>query len=95
LKEFQISGIETSIPFCLMMVKHKAFIDGNYCTHTLNEISDELMNELKIHRKDRVLSAGIAAALHSINPQKKSTISNLSGRPISKWKQSGDKEGLR
>ena len=95
LKEFQISGIETSIPFCLMMVRHKAFTDGNYCTHTLNKISDELINELKTHRKDRVLSAGISAALHSTNLQKKLTISNVSGKPISKWKQSGDKEGLR
>jgi acetyl/propionyl-CoA carboxylase alpha subunit len=95
LKEFQISGIETTIPFCLMMVNHKAFTDGNYCTHTLNEISDELLSELKIHREDRVLSAGISAALHSTNRHKKSTISNVYGKPISKWKQSGDKEGLR
>ena len=95
LKEFQISGIETTIPFCLMMVNHKAFTDGNYCTHTLNEISDELLSELKIHREDQVLSAGISAALHSTNRHKKSTISNVYGKPISKWKQSGDKEGLR
>ncbi|MBT7377191.1 MAG: acetyl-CoA carboxylase biotin carboxylase subunit, partial [Candidatus Marinimicrobia bacterium] len=78
LKEFQISGIETSIPFCLMMVKHKAFSTGNYCTNTLNEISDELLKELKIHQKDRILSAGIAAALHSTNSQKKSTNSRVS-----------------
>ena len=34
LKEFQISGIKTSIPFCLMMIKHDAFSNGNYSTHT-------------------------------------------------------------
>ncbi|MBT5956524.1 MAG: acetyl-CoA carboxylase biotin carboxylase subunit [Candidatus Marinimicrobia bacterium] len=95
LKEFQISGIETSIPFCLMMVKHKAFSTGNYCTNTLNEISDELLKELKIHQKDRILSAGIAAALHSTNSQKKSTNSRVSEKSVSKWKQSGDKENLR
>ena len=78
-----------------MMVKHKAFTDGNYCTYTLNEISDELFSELKIHREDRLLSAGISAALHSTNIHKKSTISNVSGKPISKWKESGDKEGIR
>ena len=95
LKEFQISGIQTTIPFCLMMVKNKAFINGKYCTHTLNEISDELINELIMHRKDQVVSAGIAAALHSINSENKSTINNKSEKPISKWKQSGDKGGLR
>ena len=95
LKEFQIAGIETSIPFCLMMVKHKAFSTGNYCTNTLNEISDELLKELKIHQKDRILSAGIAAALHSTNSQKKSTNSRVSEKSVSKWKQSGDKENLR
>ena len=71
------------------------FTDGNYCTHTLNEISDELLNELKIHRKDRILSAGIAAALHSAPSQKKSINGHISAKPISKWKQHGDKENLR
>ena len=95
LKEFQIAGIETSIPFCLMMVKHTSFTDGNYCTHTLNEISDELLNELKIHQKDRILSASVAAALHSTNSHKKSTTGNIFTLSISKWKQRGDKESLR
>ena len=95
LKEFQIAGIETTIPFCLMMVKHTAFRDGNYCTHTLNEISEELLNELRIHRKDRILSAGIAAALHSTHSKKNPINGNGYAKPISKWKLHGDKENLR
>ena len=94
LKEFQISGIETSIPFCLMMVKHDAFTHGNYCTHTLTKISDELLNELKIHRSDRILSAGVVAAMHSSNSKKKSnSISKMA--TSSMWKQRGNKDNLR
>jgi acetyl/propionyl-CoA carboxylase alpha subunit len=95
LREFQISGIETSIPFCLMMVKHNAFLEGNYCTNTLNEISDDILSELKIHQKNRILSAGIAAALHSAKSEKKPTLTKESSLIVSKWKLHGDRDSLR
>jgi len=95
LNEFKITGIETSISFCLMMVKHSTFTDGNYCTHTLNEILDDLLSELKIHREERILAAGVAATLHFSKLGEKIPQSNVSEMSISKWKQSGDKEGLR
>ena len=95
LKEFQISGITTSIPFCLLMIQHKSFNDGKYCTNTLNEISDELSNNLRTHQEDRLLSAGLAAVLHSKNSQKKITHNTILKKSVSKWKHSGDQENLR
>jgi len=94
LKEFQISGIETSIPFCLMVVKHDTFNNGSYSTHTLNEISDELLNELKIHRSYCILTAGVAAALHSNNSKNKSNSKSKMATSTT-WKQRGNEENLR
>ena len=93
LKEFHVAGIKTSIPICLMVIKHEKFSNGNYCTHTLNEISDELIEELKIHKNHRMLSASIAAVLHetkqNYNPTLKDKKSNLSS-----WKTAGKRSSL-
>jgi acetyl-CoA carboxylase biotin carboxylase subunit len=94
LKEFHIAGIETSIPICLMIIKHEKFGNGNYCTHTLNEISDVLIEKLKIHKNHRMLSASIAAVIHETKqhekPRWKDKKSNLSS-----WKTAGKRSSLR
>jgi acetyl-CoA carboxylase biotin carboxylase subunit len=95
LKEFQISGIKTSIPFCLMMIKHDAFSNGNYCTHTLNEIADELLDQLKDYKQNQRLSSGIAAALHATHSAQHLINQKIMDKPASRWKLYGDKEGLQ
>lgn len=46
LKEYQISGIKTTIPFCLMVMNHDAFIKGDYDTSFVEQyLPDLLKNE--------------------------------------------------
>ena len=37
LKEFVVSGVETTIPFCLSVLSHQAFLDGSFTTRFVDE----------------------------------------------------------
>ena len=93
LGEFHIAGIESSIPFCLMIFRHKTFQEGKYSTHTLDSIKDELLKDLTIHKKERMLAARIGAVqLH----QKRipESVSNKNHQNTN-WTITGRQEELR
>ena len=94
LEEFHISGIETNIPFCLMVLRHKSFQDGNYSTHTLESMKDELQRELAIHKEESLLAARIGAVKFHHHPQLET---NSRGNHLekNKWTFAGRKNGLR
>jgi len=93
LGEFHIAGIETSIPFCLMVFHHKTFQEGKYSTHTLDVIKDELLRDLTIHKKERILAARIGA----VQLHQKRTPESISSEnyQITNWSITGRKEELR
>ncbi|MBF8248577.1 MAG: acetyl-CoA carboxylase biotin carboxylase subunit [Bacteroidetes bacterium] len=37
LKEFLVAGVETTIPFCLSVLSHQAFLDGSFTTHFVED----------------------------------------------------------
>ncbi len=94
LEEFHIAGIETNIPFCLIVLRHKSFQNGNYSTHTLESIKDELQRELAIHKEERLLAARIGAVKFHHHPQLET---NYRGNHHvkNKWTFTGRKDGLR
>ena len=94
LDEFHIAGIETSIPFCLMVFRHKTFQEGKYSTHTLDAIKEELIEKLTIHKKERILAARIGAV--QIHHQSKPAVTakeNLQNK--NNWTILGRQEELR
>ena len=93
LGEFNISGIESSIPFCLMVFRHKTFQDGKYSTHTLDAIKDELLEDLTIHKKERILAARIGAV--QLHHQRKPESVFRENHQITNWTITGRKEEQR
>jgi acetyl-CoA carboxylase biotin carboxylase subunit len=93
LSEFHIDGIESTIPICQMIFLHPVFQEGKYNTHTLNDIKEELLQELTIHREDRNLAARIGAVkLHhhswaNSKPIPKTATTN-------QWTAAGRKDGI-
>ena len=68
LHEFHVSGIETTIPFCKTLLLHPLFKKGTYCTHTLNDIQDDLLKKITQNKKEYLLAARIGATkLHGKN----------------------------
>ena len=94
LEEFHIAGIETNIPFCLMVFHHKSFQNGNYSTHTLESMKDELQRELAIHKEERLLAARIGAVKFHHHPPLE-TNSRGHHHVKNKWALAGRKDGLR
>ena len=93
LGEFHIAGIESSIPFCLMVCHHKTFQDGKYSTHTLDAIKDELLKNLTIHNEDRILAARIGAI--QLHQQRKPVSVSRENHQITNWTITGRKEEQR
>ena len=58
LQEYRISGVKTTIPFCLSVMNHETFISGDYSTGFVNEYSVNGLND----PPEAVLRAMAAAA---------------------------------
>ena len=91
LGEFHIAGIESSIPFCLMVFRHKTFQNGKYSTHTLDAIKDDLLKG--IHKEERIMAARIGAV--QLHQQQKSESILRDNNQITNWTIIGRKEEQR
>ena len=58
LQEYRISGVKTTIPFCLAVMNHESFVSGNYSTGFVNEYNVKGHND----PPEAVLRAMAAAA---------------------------------
>jgi len=94
LGEFNIAGIETSIPFCLMVFQHKSFQEGKYSTHTLDTIKNELQKEVPIQNEEHILAARIGA-IQSHNQLKPELIPRGNHQQKTSWASAGRKDELR
>jgi len=93
LGEFHISGIESTIPICHMILLHPAFQKGKYNTHTLDSIKEEVMHELTTHREDRNLAARIGAV--KLHHQTKAESGSILKKVFSnQWIATGRKDGV-
>ncbi len=95
LSEFHVVGIETSIPFCLHMIRHESFTSGNYCTHTLNDVLDHLVTEMNTQKDQNSIISSIAAIRYE-SIQKREPLSEKDGKNThSRWLTSGRERNLR
>jgi acetyl-CoA carboxylase biotin carboxylase subunit len=94
LGEFHIAGIKSSILFCLMVIQHKYFQEGNYSTHTLDLIKNELQRDVNIHFEKRDLAARIGAVQshHQLKPK---IISPENHQQKTNWALAGKIDELR
>ena len=88
LKEFQILGIETSIPFCLMILQQNSFKKGNYSTHTLDAIKNELLETVNISKEEHNWAARIGA-VHAHRESQRTIITRKGQNKPNNWTVSG------
>ena len=94
LNEFMIIGIESNIPFCLMIFNHKKFKEGQYSTDTLENIKLEMIEKVKIQNENKLLAAQITAV--KFHEESKNNIKNnqdIEGN--NNWVLAGRKSELR
>ena len=93
LSEFHIAGIESTIPFCHIVLLHPTFQRGKYNTHTLDAIKEELLKEFTIYRTANNLAARIGAIQfhHQARTTLKPTPRKVSS---SQWTSAGRNDGV-
>jgi len=71
LKEYDISGLKTTIPFCYYVMEHQAFQNANYDTHFVNKFFEPEKMNLLGDDSDKVditaLTAALLADMHENN----------------------------
>jgi len=77
LREYEISGCRTTIPFCYYVMEHESFRNANYDTHFVqNDFDPQTMKYLD---KDEKFVQGITAALLKMENQENQTNFNRNG----------------
>lgn len=99
LSEYEIQGVETSIPFCALVMSHEKFVSGEFDTHF---IENEFLNrDFGLESPDGKTEAAheiavLAAALFENQYKDKKLQVSLpsANTKISRWKLIGRKENL-
>lgn len=65
IDDYQISGCETTLPFCKWAIQHEAFVSGQFDTHFVKKyFTPEVLDE---HHDDEEKIAAIAAIRHHLS----------------------------
>ncbi|UCE17619.1 MAG: acetyl-CoA carboxylase biotin carboxylase subunit [Gemmatimonadota bacterium] len=94
LREYMITGIKTTIPFCLKVMENERFVRGTFDTHFIEK---ELEHGPSGRDGDECEIAALAAALAAHRAQKSSMREKgaAQGEISSPWKMEGRRLGLR
>ena len=84
LREYQISGIKTSIPFMIRVFEHPAFREGRFTTKFIEEYQDELLNNTGSFAE----IAAVAAVLGRMQEKNKVRLNSgaVTNMSSAKWK---------
>jgi propionyl-CoA carboxylase alpha chain len=86
LDEYQIVGVQTTIPFCSFVMQHKAFTSGNFSTHFVQKYFTPEVLSPEDAELDRI--AALAATLFSASQKPKAASGDgatQEATPASRW----------
>lgn len=82
LNEYEIRGVNTTIPFCRFVLNHEAFVSGNFDTHFVKNYFDPKYL-IGISKEEEIALIAGAAAFSELKTKK---IVNVSSSGQSNWK---------
>jgi len=96
LREYEIAGVRTTIPFCLWVLNHPKFCAGDFDTHFVQNEFCEVQLSATNGESD-LTAAALAAVLHreSESPEPANLQPSHSNSSLSAWKMRGWKQVLR
>lgn len=56
IKDFEIEGVETTLPFCAFVLNHPDFISGNFDTSFVSKYHDDYLNDRRDDTKLEIIS---------------------------------------
>lgn len=87
IDEYQITGVETTLPFCKYVMQHDAFVSGNFDTHFVKKYFTP--DVLKHETKDEIEVAAIMSSIVFANnqTQSKAVATETNNKAITNWKK--------
>jgi propionyl-CoA carboxylase alpha chain len=95
LNEYMVQGVETTIPFELLVMNNQRFVDGALSTHFIEDEFPDLAASLKQTEEDTELSAMAAALIEYQRQARMARMGEDKQQRTDAWKLSGRIEGLR
>lgn len=90
IDEYQITGIETTLPFCRFVMEHPAFISGQFDTKFVEKYFDPEILNLKVDEETAEIAAVFATYLQENRKKQQLTSSSKqAGAAGSNWKKRG------
>ena len=88
IDEYQISGVETTLPFCKFVMQHKAFTSGKFDTHFVSHyFKPEMLNLAPENEEQSMLAALVADIFVSKSDKKRIPLNSVAeSKSISNWK---------
>ena len=91
LSEYTIRGVETSIPFHLLVMGHPKFLEGDYDTTFI----DKVLGKIKYEKSNYEVAAISAVLAKLFKKERARVLTPQEGRRVSPWKLAGRQEMMR
>lgn len=86
IDEYQISGLQTTLPFCRFVMQHDAFVNGSFDTNFVGRYFSPDVLSTKTDDEVAGLAALISALLSDASPESKPVQNEEVNTSTSKWK---------
>jgi len=86
IDEYQISGVQTTLPFCRYVMKHEAFVSGEFDTNFVNKYFSHDSLKQEQNQDLTQLAALITAQIITLNNSPKALPDSIITDKTSKWK---------
>jgi propionyl-CoA carboxylase alpha chain len=84
IDEYQISGLQTTLPFCKFVMQHEAFVSGNFDTHFVKHyFSPEVLQSDSSPEELNVVAALVS---HIFDKKTNNTTAQVVDKQKSNWK---------
>jgi acetyl-CoA carboxylase biotin carboxylase subunit len=87
IDEYQITGVQTTLPFCQYVMKHESFTSGNFDTHFVNRYFTPDVLKPAVDETEIQLAAVLAAQLFAERKPKANGQAVQTGVARSKWRE--------
>jgi acetyl-CoA carboxylase biotin carboxylase subunit len=91
LSEYTIRGVETSIPFHLLVMGHPKFLEGDYDTTFI----DKVLGKIKYEKSNYEVAAISAVLAKLFKKERARVLTPQESRRVSPWKLAGRQEMMR
>ncbi len=86
IEEYQITGVETTLPFCHFVMQHEAFLSGQFDTHFVSRYFTPGLLQKAAEPLEAAIAAALIAMLHEGHQKPEQEITQ-SARSVSRWRE--------